>query len=93
VSVYVDKMGSCLRSKKWPHNESCHLVADTVEELHSFAKRIGLKRKWFQNKLRLPHYDLTQNKRRLAVRNSAVEISNYRLVSMMKGNVINGQTR
>lgn len=36
----------------------CHLTADTLDELHEFAKRIGLKQEWFQNH-RVPHYDLT----------------------------------
>lgn len=36
-----------------------HMVTDgEAEELHSFAKQIGLRREWYQNK-RLPHYDLT----------------------------------
>ncbi len=36
-----------------------HLVSSaSLGELHSFARRIGLKREWFQNK-RIPHYDLT----------------------------------
>jgi hypothetical protein len=36
-----------------------HLVSDTsFNELHEFAKRIGLKREWYQNKPPHPHYDL-----------------------------------
>ena len=42
-----------------------HLVSDTnFDELHSFAAGIGLKREWFQDK-RLPHYDLTTNRKRV----------------------------
>jgi hypothetical protein len=32
-------------------------VADTLEELHEAAARLGLRREWFQEGLR-PHYDL-----------------------------------
>lgn len=50
---------------------SAHLTADTLEELHAFARRIGLKRAWFQDK-RVPHYDLSPGKRELALKHGAV---------------------
>ncbi len=34
-----------------------HLMADTLDELHAEAKRIGLKPEWFQGHPRHPHYD------------------------------------
>lgn len=49
------------------------MIADTNEELHAFAARIGLKREWFQTDLE-PHYDLTASKRKLAVQRGAVEL-------------------
>lgn len=33
-------------------------MGDTVEELHEFAFKVGLKREWFQDH-RHPHYDIT----------------------------------
>lgn len=42
-----------------------HLIAYSNDELHTFAKKIGLKREWFQNH-RIPHYDLFKSKRELA---------------------------
>lgn len=62
MTVYVDEI------QRWPTKlrafkaGSCHLTADTVEELHAFAARIGLRRAWFQNG-RVPHYDLTPGRR------------------------------
>lgn len=47
--------------------DGVHLVSDTsLEELHAFAAKIGLKRCWFSNKRgkRLPHYDLTTARKR-----------------------------
>jgi hypothetical protein len=49
-------------------------MADTLADLHSFAEKIGLKFTWFQNHPRHPHYDLTKNKRCLAVAMGAVEV-------------------
>jgi len=59
MAVYVDEIGPCIKSCKWPYNQSAHLMADTVEELHEFAARLGLKREWFQDRKTGKHYDLT----------------------------------
>ena len=48
----------------------CHLFADTLDELHAFAERIGLLRSWFQG----DHYDLTPKRRAAAVAAGALEV-------------------
>lgn len=55
----------------------CHLMADTPEELHEFAQRIGLRRSWAQHEDRpnLLHYDVTESVRAKAVRAGAKEIT------------------
>jgi hypothetical protein len=46
MTVYLDPVG--------------HMRADSAEELHDFAQRLGLKREWFQgHNPRFPHYDVT----------------------------------
>lgn len=35
-----------------------HLMANSPAELHAEAQRIGLKREWFQDHPRHPHYDV-----------------------------------
>ena len=64
--------------RHWPgarrpfHNGSCHLTTDgTVDDLHAFAGRIGMRRSWFQDS-RTPHYDLTPARRGRALRAGAV---------------------
>ena len=84
MSVYVDEICPCIRSAKWHYDQSCHLVADSVEELHYFAGRMRLKPAWFQDKPELPHYDLTRNFRLLAVKLGAVEVNNYKIIELMK---------
>ncbi len=49
--------------------------ADSIPELHQFAKRLGLRRAWFQPHPRHPHYDLTPNKREQAIKLGAIEKS------------------
>lgn len=71
MSIYIDELKE---SPRWEYAKGCHLFADTLEELHNFASIIGLDRDWFQDK-RLPHYDLTTNKRYMALANGANEVS------------------
>ncbi|RYG35903.1 DUF4031 domain-containing protein [bacterium] len=74
VAVYVDKLFETapIRGQAW----WCHMTADTLEELHEMAERIGMKREWFQDKRR-PHYDLPPSTRALAVQQGAIEIDQY----------------
>lgn len=54
-----------------------HLQADTTDELHAFAERLGLRRAWFQSKPGRPwhdHYDLTREGRRRAIDLGAVPV-------------------
>lgn len=72
MSVYVDP----LVDWGWRLGPSCHLIADTLEELHEFAARLGLRRSWFQPHS-TPHYDLTASKRAAAVALGAVELARH----------------
>lgn len=81
--VYVDELrdyGWVLRGKR---TQGCHMAADTLSELHTFALRLGLKRSWYQSKSH-PHYDLTPNKRARAVKAGAKELTNGEFVSLYK---------
>lgn len=86
MSVYVDPLFNAPQYRKsanerWEWKQACHLRADTEKELHAFASRLGLKREWFQSKSK-PHYDLTANKRRQAVKFGAIEISHQELAAL-----------
>ena len=84
MAVYVDELLQWPKSPKWPYGQSCHMYADTVEELHEFAATLGLKRSWFQQHEVMPHYDLTKTKRALAVRRGAVEHSRGDVVEVIR---------
>ncbi len=48
------------------------------------AALIGMKRSWFQNEARLPHYDLTPPRRAAAVSAGAREVTRRELVDFMR---------
>jgi len=79
MAVYVDN----LRDYGWRHGPSCHLIADSVEELIEFAVAMGMQREWFQSKS-TPHFDLTAEGRRLAVEDGAIELSQRELVAKIR---------
>lgn len=59
----------------------CHMVADTEEELHKMADKIGMRRAWFQDGSR-PHYDVSKSKRALAVACGTSEITIRELIAL-----------
>jgi hypothetical protein len=82
MTVYVDTM-------KAPYGRMimCHMIADTTEELHVMADKIGINRKWFQAQSlghTLSHYDICQSKRHLALKFGAVEIDRKQLVEIIR---------
>lgn len=66
--VYVDDYRGQFRGMVM-----CHMVADSLDELHAFAERLGLRREWFQA-TSVPHYDLSLTRRKLALELGAVEV-------------------
>lgn len=84
MSVYVDPIMNHGGSATFRWKQSCHMYADTLEELHAFAKRIGMKLAWFQTGGRLDHYDLTIARRAMAVKFGAIETDRRHVVSHMK---------
>ena len=75
MAVYVDPLQKRESNQQWRWGESCHLVADSIPELVTFARRIGCRADWLQE-TSLPHFDLTASKRREAIAAGAVELPN-----------------
>lgn len=76
MAVYVDSEAIRWRGREW-----CHLVADTLEELHDFAARLGLRRSWFQDRGRYPHYDVTASVRLRALNMGAIDADRATLIA------------
>lgn len=70
MPVYVDAAIHEWRGRRW-----CHLFSADLDELHGFARRLGLLRGWFQEppKASWPHYDVTSTKRDAAILLGAVD--------------------
>jgi len=74
MTVYVDNFRAAATVGRLRARWS-HLTADTPDELHAFAQRIGLQRSWFQGQCKhgrcepCPHwhYDVTDTKRQAAI--------------------------
>ena len=79
MAVYVDR----LVDYAWHRGPSCHLIADSVEELIAFAEEIGMRPEWFQPRSS-PHFDLTADGREAAINNGAVPLSNREFVAKIR---------
>lgn len=70
MSVYVDDMFAGYGRMKMSH-----MIADTENELHEMADKIGIARRWYQG----DHYDICKSKRELAIQYGAKAISRMEL--------------
>lgn len=86
MSVYVDESKYEYKQKKYPFRKMimCHMMADTLDELHDMAQLIGVARRHFQSESVYPHYDVCKAKRALAVKHGAIELSSRDLINKMR---------
>ena len=74
MTVYVDNAVIPWRGHLW-----AHLLGSDLDELHALAAAIGLRRAWFQDTGRWPHYDVTTTKREEAIAAGAVAFFDRRI--------------
>jgi hypothetical protein len=86
VTVYLDDWRQPARlgpvDDRWSH-----LVADSDDELHAFAARLGMRREWFQHKPGRPHqahYDIPERSRADALGLGAVPVTWRQVGRMMR---------
>jgi len=72
MSVYVDDAVTLWRGRRW-----AHLLADTLDELHAMAERLGIPRHAFQDKRSGAHYDIDAGLRMQAIALGAIAISRH----------------
>lgn len=86
MGVYVDQIRH-YPNCKWQWKYWSHMFADTSEELHAMAHRLGMQPEWFQEHRTNPnlsHYDITPSKRRVAIRYGAVEEDTKQFIRRIK---------
>lgn len=70
MTVYVDDFNA-----NYGRMVMVHMLADSDDELHAMADRIGVARRWHQAPPKHDsHYDICLSKKALAVKAGAVEI-------------------
>ena len=68
MAVYVDNAFIPVKVKDYTNGDKvisgrwCHLTAETTEELHEFARRLGMRREWFQPAKTFPDNEYTRAK-------------------------------
>lgn len=85
--VYVDQPIFPWRGRMW-----CHMWSTDLDALHGMARRIGMRREWFQGppKATWLHYDVTAERRARAIGLGAVVTDKYGArehVARMQGDV------
>lgn len=80
MAVYVDDMRA-----QFGRMIMCHMLADTDEELHEMAAKIGVARKWHQ-KPGTPHshYDVCLSKRAQAIKLGAKELDRQGVAQIIR---------
>ncbi len=84
MTVYVDWLMHHGGSGFFAGKKSCHMFADSLNELHEMAEKIGMKRSWFQdNGQSAEHYDLVASRRALAIKYGAIELTERKQIGEM----------
>lgn len=84
MSVYLDPPRLWPKVGRWVNKRWSHMIADSLDELHEMAARIGLRRSWFQGAGSMPHYDVMEVTRQKAVAAGAIELGRRLYVLQMR---------
>ena len=88
MAVYIDDAVHAWRDKRW-----AHLLADTLDELHAMAARLGIPRRAFQNKLSGAHYDVPSELRDQAIAYGTVPISRHTHRELLRRLIANARAQ
>ena len=79
MAVYVDRAKVQFRGREW-----CHLMADTLEELHAFAQSLEIDARLFHRTASYPHYDITLEMRILVIEHGAIDADRRTIIACGK---------
>lgn len=81
--VYVD---DCVWTKGKKGRETyAHMVADTYDELHEFAAKLGVGRHFFHKSSKYHHYDISSKFYEKAIEMGAEKVRSTQIISLSKG--------
>lgn len=84
MAVYLDPMVDYGVRHRHAGPSWCHMIADTIDELHCMAGLIGVL-SYFQEQASFPHYDIgTERVRKLAIFHGAIECDRRTFVKHMR---------
>lgn len=83
MPVYIDNFNATYK-RGYRTMKMCHMIADTLQELHAMADTIGVNRRWFQAQASIPHYDVCLTKKQLAITHGAIEVDRRTLVKKIR---------
>lgn len=83
MGVYLDTTENELRGHSKFPMKTCHMIADSIDELFAMARLCGMKPGWFQPWSH-PHFDLTKSRRKIALANGAVVLGRREFVGKMR---------
>ena len=79
MAIYVDFMQIEFKGYKW-----CHMLADTLQELHDFAALIEVDSRLFHRHASYPHYDVTVQLREIAIEYGAIPAGRKKIIECAK---------
>lgn len=79
MAIYVDFVSIEFRGYKW-----CHMLADSLQELHDFAEFIEVDKRLFHRNASYPHYDVTLKMRLTAIENGAIPADRQTIIKCAK---------
>ena len=79
MAVYVDFMQIKFKGYRW-----CHMLADSLQELHDFAAFIEVDPRLFHRNASYPHYDITVQMRETAIAQGAIPADRKKIIECAK---------
>lgn len=79
MAIYVDFVCIEFRGHRW-----CHMLADTLQELHEFAELIDVDKRLFHRNASYPHYDVTVQMRETAIEHGALPADRRKIIECAK---------
>lgn len=79
MAIYVDFVRIEFKSHRW-----CHMLVDTLQELHEFAALIDVDKRLFHRNASYPHYDVTVQMRETAIEYGALPADRKKIIECAK---------